>query len=118
MSASAESQQSPGQPTTVGQWFQQLNPAPPAALAAELQRLLAAHADRPVADIPEACLEAGEELLQQLLKSGSTERATALTLLSVDSLVTYAFEAASYDAAKLEPRAALAMRRIAQLGEA
>lgn len=105
-----------GRPATVGQWLQQLTPEPPRALQDELNRLLTQHAHRPAGDIPEVCLQAGEQLLAELVASGSTERETALTLLSVDALVTYAFEAASHDASRLEERTAGAMQRIARLG--
>jgi hypothetical protein len=50
-----------------------------------------------------------------LLASGSTSRATALDLLAVDALVTYAFQAGADDPARLEERAARAMARIALL---
>jgi len=102
----------------VGEWLTQIAPAPPPALAAELERLLEHHLSRPVAEVTEACLETGEHLFKELMSSGSTERATALTLLSVDALVTYAFEAAATDAGRLDVRAANAMQRIAALGEA
>ncbi|MBC8089290.1 MAG: hypothetical protein H7Z40_18655 [Phycisphaerae bacterium] len=105
-------------PQTVGEWFARLEPAPPPALGLELERLLTLHSARPVADVTEVCLETGERLLKELMSSGSTERATALTLLAVDALVTYAFEAASNDAGRIESRAANAMQRIAALGEA
>ncbi|MEP6832877.1 MAG: hypothetical protein ABJB74_05755, partial [Gemmatimonas sp.] len=74
-------------------------------------------AARPSTDVPEVCLETAERLLSELMTSGSTERATALTLLAVDSLVTYAFEAASNDPTRIEARAANAMKRIAELAE-
>jgi hypothetical protein len=80
-----------------------------------LSVLLAGAASRPVREVPEACLEAGEELLDALLASGSTSRASALDLLAIDALVTYAFQAAADDPARLEERAAQAMARIAAL---
>ena len=104
-------------PATLGEWFANLQPPPPLALALELRQLLAHEADRPVSDVPEVCLATGEKMLSELMKSGSTERATALTLLAVDSLVTYAFEAASDDPERLDSRAANAMKRIAELAE-
>ena len=104
-------------PATVGAWFANLQPPPPLALADELRKLLSHEADRPVGDVPEVCLATGEKMLSELMKSGSTERATALTLLAVDSLVTYAFEAASDDPERLDSRAANAMKRIAELAE-
>ncbi|MEO7360042.1 MAG: hypothetical protein ABI120_06920 [Gemmatimonadaceae bacterium] len=102
---------------TVGEWFASLQPPPPRALAEELQKLLANEAGRPVADVPEVCLETGERMLGELMLSGSIERATALSLLAVDSLITYAFQAASSDPVRIEARAANAMKRIAELAE-
>lgn len=100
---------------TVGEWMARLEPAPPAALHQRLRDLVVPSAHRPVAEVPEACLEAGESLLDSLLASGSTSRATALDLLAVDALVTYAFQAAADDPSRLEARAARAMARIATL---
>lgn len=100
---------------SVGEWIAQVDPAPPQALHERLRALLAPWAARPVSEVPEACLEAGEQLLDALLTSGSTSRATALDLLAVDALVTYAFQAAADDPARMEERAARAMARIAAL---
>ncbi|MFN9204274.1 MAG: hypothetical protein ACK6DP_14600, partial [Gemmatimonas sp.] len=52
---------------TVGEWMARVQPAPPAALHHRLCELLAVDADRPVAEVPEACLDAGERLLDALL---------------------------------------------------
>lgn len=103
--------------STVGEWLSGLQPLPPSALAERLTELLKEDLHRPVADVPEVCLHKGEEMLSELVRSGSTERDTALTLLAVDALVTYAFDAASGDPAHIEERAANAMKRIAQLAE-
>lgn len=101
--------------TTVGAWFVALTPAPPDGLRIRLAALLEPYADQPVQQVPEACLDAGEKLLGELLASGSTSRATALDLLAVDSLVTYAFQAAADDPGQLDPRAERALTRIAAL---
>lgn len=101
--------------TTVGEWMARIEPAPPTALHQRMGELLAADADRPVREVAEACLDAGERLLDALLASGSTSRATALDLLAVDALITYAFQAAADDPSRLEARAAHAMARIAAL---
>lgn len=101
--------------TTVGEWMARIEPAPPAALHRRMGELLAADAERPVREVAEACLDAGERLLDALLASGSTSRATALDLLAVDALITYAFQAAADDPSQLEARAARAMARIAAL---
>lgn len=100
---------------TVGEWLARLQPAPPPALHQRLCDLVAGSATRPVTEVPEACLEAGERLLDELLASGSTSRATALDLLAVDALITYAFQAAADAPSRLEERAARAMARIAAL---
>lgn len=102
---------------TVGEWLAGLQPPPPAALAERLTELLKADLQRPAAHVPEVCLQKGEQMLSELVRSGSTERDTALTLLAVDALVTYAFDAASGDPVHIEERAANAMKRIALLAE-
>jgi len=104
-----------GGPDTVGAWMAAIEPTPPPALHRRLCELVAPSASRPAHEAPEACLEAGEQLLDALLASGSTSRATALDLLAVDALVTYAFQAAADDPSCLEERAARAMARIAAI---
>lgn len=100
---------------TVGEWMARIEPAPPAALHSRLCTLVEPWADLSVEQVPDACLEAGERLLDALLASGSTSRDTALDLLAVDSLVTYAFQAAADDPQRLEERTARAMACIAAL---
>jgi hypothetical protein len=100
---------------TVGGWFDALTPAPPEGLRVRLSALLQPFAQWPVQQVPEACLDAGERLLGDLLASGSTSRATALDLLAVDALVTYAFQAAADEPALLDARAARALASIAAL---
>ena len=102
---------------TLGEWLAAREPAPPPALAARLRDLLAEHAGRGAAAAPEACLAAGETLLSTLLGAGCTSRETALDLLAADALVTYAFEAAAADPARLEERAERAMARIASIAD-
>lgn len=104
-----------GTPRSVGQWLSELHPAPPPALAQRLAIALAPFAAEPADRAPEACLEAGERLLDELLASGSTNRGSALDLLAVDALVTYAFHAAADAPERLEARAARAMARLAAL---
>ncbi|MDQ6612837.1 MAG: hypothetical protein M3Y64_10420 [Gemmatimonadota bacterium] len=70
---------------------------------------------QPADEVPQVCLRVAEEQLQLLLASGSTSRATALDLLSVDALVTYAFEAAAANGQSIEACASHAMARIAML---
>lgn len=101
--------------TTVGDWFDALTPAPPDGLRVRLSTLLHPFAQLPMRQVPEACLDAGERLLDELLASGSTSRSTALDLLAVDALITYAFQAAADEPALLDTRAAHALARIAAL---
>lgn len=101
--------------TTVGGWFDALTPAPPHGLRVRLATLLEPFASLPVQQAPEACLEAGERLLDALLASGATSRETALDLLAVDALVTYAFQSAADEPSLLEARATRALARIAAL---
>lgn len=58
-------------------------------------------------------MAAGEALLAQHLASDTTSRDSALDLLAVDALVTYAFEAAADQPELLVQRAASAMQRVA-----
>jgi hypothetical protein len=100
---------------TVGGWLASVDPAPPPALRQRLLSLVAADAHRPVDEVPDVCLAASERVLESLLVSGATSRETALDLLAVDSLVTYAFQAAADDPTRIEERAARAMARISAL---
>jgi len=100
---------------SVGAWLSALQPPPPPALAERLRVLLAPYAEQSASTVADACLEAGERLLDELLASGSTSRGTALDLLAVDALVTYAFQAVADVPSNLEERAARAMVRIAAL---
>lgn len=100
---------------TVGDWLSSVEPAPPPALAAQLKAMIATDAVRPVSEVPEVCLRAAENHLRKLLASGSTSRETAMDLLAVDALVTYAFEAAAGDASQIEARTKNAMSRIGLL---
>ena len=58
-----------------------------------------------------------ESSLLRLQTDGLNDRNSALTLLSIDALVTYAFEAAASDPSRIEQRALDAMARISALAE-
>ena len=64
---------------------------------------------------PDTLLGAAELLFRETLKSGCISRSSAVALLVVDALVTYAFERASDDPARIEERAARAMASLAAL---
>lgn len=102
---------------TVAEWVDSLTPAPPPALLARLRELLAPHAGRPYGEAPDACLAAGEAQLAALLAEGATDRNSALDLLTIDALVTYAFQAAADRPEELEALTRAAMSRIAAIPE-
>lgn len=106
------------EPQTVAEWLAFRSPPAPPALLARMRELLADEGSRPVADAPQVCLSAGESRLAVLLAHGATDRKSALDLLAVDALVSYAFEAAANDPETLEQVATDAMTRIAEIPEA
>jgi hypothetical protein len=105
-------------PATVGAWLDARTPPPPPALAARLRDVLAPALGDGVARAPDVCLRVAEEMLAEQLASGATSRTSALDLLTIDALVTYAFEALGAHPDTLDARAADAMRRIAAIPHA
>ena len=102
-------------PGSVSAWLRDRTPVPPPQLAARIDAFTATIADRdPSAD---AFLDAAEEAMGAVLRDGCLTRESALDLLAVDALVTYAFEAAADEADQLEDRAVRALARIAVLCE-
>ena len=65
--------------------------------------------------LPDALLDAGITAMSAVLGDGCLTRNSALDLLAVDALVTYAFEAAAEEPELLETRTKHAMTRIAAL---
>ncbi len=94
-------------------WLEERRPAPPPALAARLREALTGVSDAADESVAERCLAAGERLLAGLLARDCGSRDAALDLLAADALVTYAFEAASTEPARLEERARRAMTNLA-----
>ena len=99
-------------------WLATRVPVPPTAIARRLREVLGSRLAVPAADLTDVFLLAGEGLLALLLVAGRTSRETALDLLCADAFVTYAFEAASDDPDRVQPRALRAMARIARLSVA
>ena len=80
---------------TLRAWLAAREPAQSPDLAQRIAEL-AAPFDGPKVDIADQCLTAAEAALPALLTAGESEsRGTALDLLAIDALVTYAFEAAA-----------------------
>ena len=102
--------------STAKAWLLARTPPPPALLAERLDMALGGLLPVPERT-DELFLGASELLLSRLLRDGCATRAAAHDLLTIDALVTYAFEAAAEDdPATVEALAAMAMRRIAALG--
>lgn len=99
---------------TVGAWLRERAPAPP-HLSARVAQVMGDRVERAAGDASFVCLDAAEELLRDLLARPSVGRESALDLLTIDALVTYAFEAASEKPESLDARATAAMHRLASL---
>jgi len=102
---------------SVGEWLSDRAPAPP-QLTARITGAVGDHLDMPADDATGVFLEGAERLLEDLVARRSAGRESALDLLTVDALVTYAFEAASASPESLAPRAIEAMRRLSSLATA
>lgn len=98
---------------TLQAWLRSRSPSPPPRLAERIDAVLGDRWATDSADATEHCVAAGEELLADLLGRPSAGRESALDLLTVDALITYAFEAAAIDATMLQSRADAAMSRLA-----
>lgn len=98
---------------TVREWLREREPTPPARLAARIDAVLGQRAEADGGRVSAHCLDAAEELLTELAARPSAGRESALDLLTVDALVTYAFEAAADAPASLEATATAAMIRLA-----
>lgn len=100
---------------TIRDWLSERTPSPPDRLRARIDDALGDAANQPVSDATSVNVAAAEALLRDLLSRPSAGRESALDLLAVDALVTYAFESASTDPASLAAHADDAMRRLAAL---
>lgn len=98
---------------TIAAWLGERASAPPPRLSARIDHVLGVHTRAPSDELAARCLDAAEQLLRELLARRSAGRESALDLLTVDALVTYAFEAASEDPASVPALAEAAARRFA-----
>jgi hypothetical protein len=103
---------------TLSRWLDARRPVPPPALRARIDQALAGSLETDADGACEACLRAGERVVEALLRDNATARESAIDLLAADALVTYAFEAASDRPKELASLATDAMARIAALGSA
>jgi len=95
-------------------------PDPPPALTRRIEEAIrAVGAGESFATAsPETLLQAAERLFGAMLRGGCLGRTSALELLVVDALVTYAFERASDDPEHLEDQAERAMIKLASFAAA
>jgi hypothetical protein len=99
----------------VSAWIRGRNPAPPPQLVARIDELVAGVA--PQAAVADTLIDAAQAAMTRLLSQACLTRDSALDLLAVDALVTYAFEAAADDPEHFEARTQRALARISALAE-
>jgi hypothetical protein len=92
-------------------WLAHREPSPPRVLQERVEALALAVPERPD-DPAGALLAAAEAALTQLARRSPEDRATALDLLAVDALVTYAMEYAAQTPDELPALAERAMSRL------
>jgi hypothetical protein len=100
---------------TLGEWLRERSPAAPERLLARIERALGERVDVDASEAGNVCIDAAEAMLGDLLRQSSTGRESALDLLAVDALVTYAFEAASESPGSLSPLAQESLIRLASV---
>ena len=103
---------------TVRDWLHDRSPAPPSRLSARIDEVLGERGEAEQHSVSPLCLDTAEELLAELAARPSARRECALDLLTVDALVTYAFEAAAGAPESLESTATAAMIRLAATARA
>jgi hypothetical protein len=79
----------------VRDWVGQRTPTPPAALVRRMLDFLGDDAASDASRTAELCLGAAERALHDLVDAGRFGRDSAIDLLAIDALTTYAFEHAS-----------------------
>ena len=102
---------------TVGAWLRERASAPP-ELTARIVEVMSDRLDAASEHAPAIFLAGAERLLDELVARPSAGRESALDLLTVDALTTYAFEAASAMPESVPARASEAMRRFARIAAA
>jgi hypothetical protein len=100
---------------TLRAWLRERSPTPPPRLLARIESALGENCEGAQTDAPELCLSAAESLLRELVQRPTAGRESALDLLAVDALVTYAFEAAAEEPSTLAARADDAMSRLSSV---
>lgn len=95
---------------TLLEWLETRTPAPPPRLFQRIVEVLGSAARVEVSS--DVLIDAAERLLRQLTTQRTLARDSALDLLTVDALVTYAFECAAASPDTLQSATAKAMERL------
>ena len=96
---------------TIRDWLAHREPSPPRVLRERVEALALAVPEQH-GDVAGSLVAAAEAALGRLSLCGAGDRATALDLLAVDALVTYAFESAARDPDGIPELSARAMSRL------
>jgi len=125
-------------PAALSAWLRARTPAPPPELASRIESMIAAglgselRSDSNCGQVasdsngigepqfesdPNSLIASATTAMATLLHDGCLTRQSALDLLAIDALVTYAFEAAADDPDGLDARAEGALASIAALAE-
>jgi hypothetical protein len=101
---------------TVREWLRTRVPEAPEALRNRVEAAIGPALDEDARSATEVALDAAVRVLSSVLAEPDAGRESAFDLLTVDALVTYAFEAASEQPEGVPSIAARAMARLAVLG--
>jgi hypothetical protein len=99
---------------TVADWLSHRAPAPPRVLQERVADLVRA-VPEPQGTPGQALLAAAEMALARLVRTVPADRASALDLLAIDALVTYALEYAAETPESLPAVSAEAMSRLSRV---
>src|SRR3954463_8501890 len=99
--------------TNIVGWLDERGTTVPPRLAARVGEALGAGVEVSESEATPTCVDAAEALLRDLLARETSGRDVALDLLTVDALVTYAFEAAAANPATVKQYAIVAAARFA-----
>ena len=100
---------------TVRDWLARREPSPPRVLRERVEALALAVPERP-GDPASTLIDAAQAALARLSRGGAADRATALDLLAVDALVTYALEWTAENPDDIPRLSERAMSRLSRAG--
>lgn len=101
---------------TVRDWLRDRSAGAPESLVDQILEALGSDGDAPEPRAADACLAAAARLLEALLSDRRFERSSAVDLLTIDALMTYAFEHAAVSGATHEELDSLTRRGAHMVG--